>query len=110
MRAPLRLPACCLPHGPCPTPAPRPRLQLESLTLNDALPGLAELLLPVSLTELRVDRVGEGDEETQGWDELPATCFARLTGLKRLTLGTGVPYLLGGAGKPGGLLRLAGAA
>ena len=111
------LPGCLLLHWgsrplpPPPPPAPHPLApQLESLTLNDVLPGLAELLLPASLTELRVDRVGEGDEDTQGWDELPATCFARLTALRRLTLGTAVPYLLGGAGEPArpGLLRLGG--
>ncbi|PRW39242.1 disease resistance TAO1-like isoform X1 [Chlorella sorokiniana] len=75
--------------------------QLESLTLNDSLPGLAELLLPPSLTELRIDRVGEGDPDTEGWDELPACCFSQLIRLQRLTLGTGVPYLLGGAEEEG---------
>ena len=43
--------------------------------------------------------MGEGDPDTEGWDELPACCFARLTRLRRLTLGTAVPYLLGGAGE-----------
>ncbi|KAL4440172.1 hypothetical protein ABPG75_003173 [Micractinium tetrahymenae] len=67
--------------------------QLESLELRDALPGMAELLLPPSLTKLLIDRVGEGEQETEGWDELP-DCFSRLTRLRSVTLGTAATYLL----------------
>lgn len=44
--------------------------------------------------------VGEGDPDTEGFDELPACCFSRLTRLRRLTLGTAVPYLLGAGDGP----------
>ncbi|EFN52797.1 expressed protein [Chlorella variabilis] len=67
--------------------------QLDSLEMWNALPGLTELALPPSLTELVIDRVGEADPDTEGWDELP-DCFTRLTRLCKLTLGTAATYLL----------------
>lgn len=43
-------------------------------------------------------RVGEGEQETEGWDELPA-CYSRLVSLRSVTLGTAATYLLQ-AGEP----------
>lgn len=39
-----------------PPQRPPRHLQLDSLELRDALPSMAELLLPPSLTELHIDR------------------------------------------------------
>lgn len=65
-------------------------IQLETLDLQDSLPDLAALVLPTSLQELSVDRVGEHDGlelygSTEGWDELPPSLSA-LARLRRLSV------------------------